>query len=198
MENLNYPLLLKFNIATLANDFTASDASGATVAYVKQKMFKLVDEINVFSNENMQQQLFQIKANKWIDFSAAYTFTSNMGTEVGKVARKGWASIWKAHYEVVNPLGVSDYTIREENAFIKVLDGIFSEIPIIGMLTGYVFNPSYIVTNASGQTILRLKKQASFFGRTFSIEQVSEVNKKDNARLLLALMMMILLERRRG
>lgn len=198
MENLQYPLKLKFNITSLSNDFTATDASGNTIAYVRQKMFKLVDEINVFSSENMLEQLFTIKANKWIDFSAAYTFTNQLGIELGKVARKGWASLWKAHYESINTLGVSDYTIREEKAFIKVLDGLFSEIPIIGMLTGYVFNPSYIVTNGNGQAVLRLKKEASFFGRNFTIEKLADIPSKDDSRLLLSLMMMILLERRRG
>ena len=35
MGKIIYPLDLKFNIATLANDFTATDAEGLTVAYVK-------------------------------------------------------------------------------------------------------------------------------------------------------------------
>ena len=40
MQDFNFPLDFTFNIGTLANDFTAVDASNKTVAYVKQKMFK--------------------------------------------------------------------------------------------------------------------------------------------------------------
>jgi hypothetical protein len=35
MKNINFPLELTFKIGTLSNDFTAADAEGRTVAYVR-------------------------------------------------------------------------------------------------------------------------------------------------------------------
>ena len=40
-QEYNYPLSFEFKIGTLANDFTARDASGVTIAYVRQKIMKL-------------------------------------------------------------------------------------------------------------------------------------------------------------
>ncbi len=198
MQNLKFPLQFQFKITTLSNDFVALDSSGATVAYVKQKMFKLVDEIGVFSDELKVTKLFSINANKWVDFSATYTFTNDRGQEIGRIARKGWKSIWKSRYEIYDDKQKQDLLIQEENAWVKVGDAFLSEIPILGILTGYLFNPAYIVTRPNGTQVVRLKKEPSFFGRKFTVTKLNEFETGEEARIVLGLMMMILLERRRG
>jgi uncharacterized protein YxjI len=55
MNSLNFPLNLTFKITTLSNDFTAQDANGNTVAYVRQKMLKLMEEVQVFNNESRSE-----------------------------------------------------------------------------------------------------------------------------------------------
>ena len=198
MQNLKFPLQFQFKITTLSNDFVALDSSGATVAYVKQKMFKLVDEIGVFSDELKVTKLFSINANKWVDFSATYTFTNDRGQDIGRIARKGWKSIWKSRYEIYDDKQKQDLLIQEENAWVKVGDAFLSEIPILGILTGYLFNPAYIVTRPNGTQVVRLKKEPSFFGRKFTVTKLNEFETGEEARIVLGLMMMILLERRRG
>lgn len=42
------------------------DANGTTIAYVKQKMFKLVEEVSVFNDESKSQTNYFIKADKWL------------------------------------------------------------------------------------------------------------------------------------
>ncbi|MEO0468150.1 MAG: hypothetical protein AAF206_00915 [Bacteroidota bacterium] len=198
MKQLNFPLNFKFKISSLANDFTATDASGNVVAYVRQKMFKFKEDIQIFSDTSRQDQIFRIKADRWLDFSAAYSFTDKEGKELGKIARKGWASLWKAHYELIDQNQQLQYNIREENAWVKVLDGLLGEIPIVGMFTGYLFNPAYVVTSLDGQTVARLKKDPSLVGRRFTVSKLEEIDQDDQERIVLGLMMMILLERRRG
>ncbi|MDO9000416.1 hypothetical protein [Sediminibacterium sp.] len=199
MQKNQFPLNFSFKISTLSNDFVAKDASGNTIAYVRQKMLKLIDEIVVFNNESKSETLYTLKANKWIDFSAAYNFMAvSSGLEIGKIARKGWASIWKAHYEIFDKNAVNDMIVREEKPWVKVSDALFSEIPIIGIFTGYVFHPSYIVSRADGTQLVRLKKESSFLGRQFTVTQLADFKTGEEERIVLGLMMMILLERRRG
>ncbi|MBU2994851.1 hypothetical protein KO500_00290 [Cellulophaga baltica] len=198
MNNLSFPLKFVFKISSFSNDFTATDANGQTVAYVKQKMFKLKEAISIYEDETKSKVNFKINADKWIDFSTAYSFTDANGSELGKVARKGWASIWKAKYELIDQHQKLQYHIREENAWVKVIDSLMGEIPILGMFTGYLFNPSYIVTDLDGNNVARLKKEASFFGRKFEVNKLTDIDVDDEQRILLGLMMMILLERRRG
>ena len=198
MNDLQFPIKLVFNISSFHNDFSACDANGRTVAYVKQKLFKLKEDISVFTDESQATLNYRIKADRWIDFSAAYSITNQEGAELGKVARKGWRSIWKAEYFLIDQNERPQSKIQEENGWIKVLDGLLSEIPILGLLTGYFFNPSYIVTNNDLQPVARLKKEASFWGRKFEITKLAETVHEDDERMLLGLMMMVLLERRRG
>ncbi|WP_159017942.1 hypothetical protein [Algibacter sp. L3A6] len=198
MQNISFPLNFKFNISTFANDFVATDASGATVAYVRQKMFKLKEDILIYNDENKTEVNYRIQADRWIDFSAAYSFKDKAGNELGKIARKGWRSIWKAQYELIDQNQKLQYHIREDNAWVKVFDSMFGEIPILGMFTGYFFNPSYSVIDLNNKAVVKLKKEGSFFGRKFSVSKLQEIDKDDEYRILLGLMMMVLLERRKG
>ncbi|MBP1675944.1 MAG: hypothetical protein H6Q20_503 [Bacteroidetes bacterium] len=198
MNALNFPLQLKFRITTLSNDFEAQDAQGNTIAYVRQKMLKLVEEVQVFNNESRSELQYTIKADRWLDFTATYTFTNRQGYEVGKIVRKGWASLWKAHYEILDEHHNTDLIIREENPWTKVFDSMLGELPVIGMLTGYFFNPAYILTRPDGTQVVRLKKEASFFGRRFTIDKLAEFETGEEERIVLGLMMLLLLERSRG
>ncbi len=198
MNSMQFPLQLTFKVTTLSNDFVATDANGNTVAYVRQKMLRLLEEVQVFSNENRSELNYTIRANRWLDFNSTYTFTNRMGYEVGRIVRKGWASLWKAHYEIFDEKQQSDLIIREENPWAKVFDNMLGEIPLLGVLSGYLFHPAYIVTRPNGTEVVRLTKQASFWGRKFTVDKLSSFEAGEEERIVLGLMMMILLERQRG
>lgn len=198
MKNLLFPLHFQFKVTTLSNDFTATDAEGRTIAYVRQKMLRFKEEVNVYKNESRSEQAFVIKANQWIDFSATYTFSDDQGREVGRIARKGWSSLWRARYEIFDQDQRQDLIIREENVWAKIMDGLMGEIPVLNFFTGYLFHPAYLVTRPDGTFVVRLKKQPSFWGRKFKVEKLGEFQDGEEDRLVLGLMMMILLERRRG
>lgn len=198
MKNLQYPLFLKFKLTTLASDFTITDRNENSLAYVRQKLFKLKEDVVVYNDSNKSQENFRIKANQWIDFNASYSITDSTGKNLGKIARKGMRSIWKVTYNIFDQYEAPKYKVQEENAWIKVLDGMVSEIPIIGAFTGYFLNPSYIVHDNSGKEIYRLKKMPSFFGRKFQLDQINDIADEDETLVVLSLMMMVLLERAKG
>ena len=198
MQNLQYPLFLKFKLTTLSSDFTITDSNENSLAYVRQKMFRLKEDVVVFNNESKSQENFRIRANQWIDFNASYAITDSFGKNLGKIARKGMRSIWKATYNIFDQNDTQKYKVQEENAWVKVLDGMVGEIPIIGMFTGYFLNPSYIVHDNNGKEIYRLKKMPSFFGRKFQLDQLNDIADEEETLVVLSLMMMVLLERAKG
>lgn len=198
MNSIQFPVKLTFKIGTLSNDFVAEDATGNTIVYVRQKLLKLIEEVQVFNKESRSELMYTIRANRWIDFTATYTFTDSKNYEIGRIVRKGWASLWKAHYDIYDEKQQLDLTVREENPWAKVFDSMLGEIPFLNLLSGYLFHPSYIVTRPNGTPVVRLKKETSFFGRRFSIEKIDEFESGEEQRILLGLMMMILLERQRG
>lgn len=198
MQNIQFPVTFVFKIGTLSNDFIARDSTGDVIAYVRQKMFKLKEDILIYSDESKSEVIYRIKADRWLDFSAAYSFIDSDGYEFGKIVRKGWKSLWKTNYQIIDENEDYQYDISEKNAWTKVMDSVFGEIPILGMFTGYVFNPTYLVTNKQGELIVSLKKSPSFWGRKFEVERIGNMDSDDDDRIMLGLMMMILLERRKG
>ena len=100
------------------------------------------------------------------------------------------------------------FVIREEKPWAKVGDGILGSIPIISIFAGYFFNPSYLVTPASpegddakagapdGPPLLRLVKRHALLEGKFEIEAVSAAEVPEI--VLIAVLMMLLLERMRG
>ena len=199
LKNLNYPLDFKFKITTLASDFNITDRNGNYVAYVRQKMFRLKEDVIVFSDESRTKELFNIKANQWIDFNASYMMTDLLtGKKFGSLARKGVRSIWKARYDIIDEKDKPIYQINEDNGWIKVFDSFLGEIPILGMLTGYFLNPSYTVKDNAGKEYFRLKKMPSLVGRRFQLERLIDIDDEDESLVVLSFLMMVHLERARG
>ena len=61
--NMTYPIEFEFKIMALAPQFYVRDGAGRDVAYVKQKLFKLKEDITVFENASQTTPLYKIKAN---------------------------------------------------------------------------------------------------------------------------------------
>lgn len=199
LNNLNYPLDFKFKLTTLASDFNITDKNGNAVAYVRQKMFKLKEDVIVFNNESKTKELFRIKANQWIDFNASYLMTEvENDKNFGRLARKGMRSLWKSQYDIVDENDVAKFQINEDNGWVKVLDGLIGEIPIVGMFTGYFLNPSYTVKDNAGKEYFKLKKMPSLIGRRFQLDRLIDIDDEDESLVVLSFLMMVLLERARG
>lgn len=197
MSKFNYPLHFQFKIGTLANDFVAKDASGHTICYVREKIFAWRDQIKIYSDESKTTLLYELISNKLIDFQQTFTITDHTGRVVGKVRRKSLRSLWRSTFRLMDHEDQHDHTIQEKNPWTKFMDGLFGEIPLIGILSGYVFNPAYLLSDSEGNVLFELKKEPSFFGRKFTVYKLTEevVNEE---RFVLSLMLMVLIERSNG
>lgn len=193
-----FPLEFEFKVGTLANDFRIKDLNGATVAFVRQKMFRLKEDIQVFSSEDKTSQIYTIKADRIIDFNAVYTFSNNEGIVLGKIGRKGMRSIFKATYDIFDPENEKAYWIQEENPWAKFWDSLLGEIPILNIFMGYLFHPKYLVRDKANGEVMRLTKKPSFFGRRFEVDRLAELSETQEEKIVLGLMMLALLERTRG
>lgn len=195
---MNYPLDFSFKLLALASQIYIRDATGNLLGYVKQKLLKLKEDINVFADEQQTQHLYNIKADRVIDFSANYNFTDSQGQHLGAIKRQGMRSIWKANYDIIDPTGNLCFKINEENGWVKVIDAFAGEVPILGMFTGYLFNPAYIISRPDGTPVARIAKQPAFFEGKFRLEKQTELSLEDETRVLLGVLTMTLLERARG
>jgi uncharacterized protein YxjI len=194
---MNYPLDLSFKLLALASQIYVRDASGNLVLYAKQKMFKLKEAITIFADEGQTQPLYTINADRVLDFSARYHFAAVNGAPIGSIKRQGMKSIWRARYDLMDGENIV-MTIHEENGWVKVLDALIGEVPVLGMFTGYLFNPTYLVARPDATPVMRITKQPAFFEGKFKLEQIGQLHPQEELRTVLGVLMMLLLERSRG
>lgn len=196
---LQFPLTLRMKLMALAPQFFVSDASGKQMAYLKQKLFKLKEDIQIFADESQRDLIYTIKADRIIDFSANYRMEdAKSSASLGTIKRKGMRSLWKASYEIHDEHNQPRYLVNEESALTRFLDALFSELPVIGLFAGYVFNPVYKITNPQGQVVARLKKQPAMFEGVFKLETQQNLPPVEQKRLMLGTFMVVILERVRG
>jgi uncharacterized protein YxjI len=194
----NYPIDFTFKITTLHDDFLVTDSAGETLAYIKQKIFALKTAVKVFNNSAEQYINYHITADKWLAFNMCYSFDNAQGNHVGKILRKGVRSIWTATYEIHDAGNNPILNIKETNPWIKILDAVFGEIPIVGLLMGYFFHPKYTVSRLNGDILFFCTKEPSLFGRKFKLTNEFSVQKNEEELAILGVIMMLLIEKNRG
>jgi len=195
---LNYPINLSFKKLAIASQIYIRDSNETLLGYVKQKLFKLKEDINIFADESQTQIRFNIKADRVIDFSARYNFTDGSGNPIGSIKRQGMRSIWKANYEISDASGNQVLNIKEENGWVKVVDALVGEIPIVGIFSGYMFNPAYIISKTDGNPVARLAKQPAFLEGRFQLTSLTALDNNQESLVLLGVLAMTMLERGRG
>lgn len=95
---------LRRQVLALTGVFRLYDQNGQVIAYSRQKMFKLREDIRLYTDESQSQELMRIQARQIIDFSAAYdVFDSLEGRPVGTLRRRGFHSIVRDQWEVLGP-----------------------------------------------------------------------------------------------
>ena len=195
---LQFPLTLSFKIIALAPQISVLDSAGQLIGYVRQKMFKLKESVTIFADREQTRPIYHIAADRVLDISAQYHIEDASGAPAGVLKRRGMRSIWRAHYEIHRG-GQLRLEINEENPWSKVADSIFSGLPLIGALSGYLFHPAYRVTYTStGAPLLRAIKQPAFWEGRYSVERAGDGDTEDERLAVLCILMMLLLERRRG
>src|SRR6266545_3564600 len=188
---MRFPLDLRFKVVAIAPQISVTDAAGALLLYVKQQAFKLKESVTVFRDAEQTHPMYRIAADRVLDISAQYRIDDAGGSPLGVLRRQGMRSLWRAHYEVYRG-GVPFLTIREENPWVKVVDGLVGEIPILGLFTGYVLHPAYRVARIDTRSaVMRAVKQPAFLEGRFTIEQVTELAPPEQTLAVLAVLMML-------
>lgn len=119
---LNRYLIRRKVLALFAPQFHIYDEMGSMVGYVKQKAFKLKEDIRLYSDESMTTELLLVQARQIIDFSAAYdVIDSKSGQKVGALRRKGLKSILKDEWIIMDASDAEIGLIQEDSALLATL-----------------------------------------------------------------------------
>ena len=99
--NQNFYRIRK-KVLAVANKYWIEDASNNVLGFCKQKILKLKEDIRIYSDESMSEELFRIQQQQimdaWGDFAI---IDSKTGIKLGSIKRE-WASsaFYKDKYEV--------------------------------------------------------------------------------------------------
>lgn len=194
---MQFPLQIVFKILALSPQMYVSDAAGNAVGYVRQKLMAFKESVTVFTDETQSTPIYTINADRVIDFTANYHFADAAGNPLGHVRREGVRSLWKAHY-VISVGDQPTFEVNEQSALVRLADNLVSELPFVGVLTGYFLNPTFLVSRIGGPEALRMVKRPALLETHFEISRAGVISPQEQACALLGLMMIILLERSRG
>lgn len=102
----------------LGAEFQISDGDGEVVGLARQKALKLKEDIRVYADPEATEEVLIIQARQIVDFSAAYdVIDAASGQRYGALRRKGWASMVRDSWEILNHDDIPIGTILEDNMF---------------------------------------------------------------------------------
>jgi len=194
---MQFPLDIAFKVFAIVPQMYVHDASGLSLGYVRRKLLAFRESVTIFSDDTQTTPIYQIDADRVIDFSTSYHFSDAAGRSLGYVRRKGMRSLWRAHY-IIHVGERPVFEVNEQSALVRFLDGLVGNIPIVNLFTGYFLNPTYIVSRPGGGEVLRMVKRPSLLETHFGIGKSGPISPDEQVCALLSLMMIISMERTRG
>lgn len=168
----------------LGASFRIFGTDGTLQYFIKQKAFKLKEELNVFADEGQTQKRLTIKARQVFDVSATYDVTDVVtGESVGACRRQGLKSILRDSWEVVDGSGGLLGTCKEDSMF-------------MALLRRFIFKQwlpeRYTVADASGNTLGTIRQRFNPFILSYDVSFDGQNNAALDPRLGIALVVLLL------
>ena len=107
----------------LGGAFHVFDPAGNAVLYSKQKVFKLKEDIRIYTGEDMGTEVLTIRTDKIIDLGATYHVHDSQqgGVRVGSLKRKGLKSMLRDEWIILDPSGQEVGIIQEDSVALALL-----------------------------------------------------------------------------
>jgi hypothetical protein len=110
--------------------FDVYGPDGSLVLFASQKAFKLKEDIRLYADKQKSEELLVIKARNIIDWSAAYDVQDPLsGRKLGAFKRKGWSSLLRDQWIVMDANDAEVGFIKEDNAMMALLRRFITLIP---------------------------------------------------------------------
>ena len=153
--------ILRRKVSLGGRQFRITDASGRLVAFVEKKLFKLKEDIRVYGDEQKSQEILVIQARQIMDFAAAYDIYDPIaGQKVGALRRKGWSSIVRDEWEVLDPMDVPVGKLHEDSL----------QLALIRRLLLALIPQNFDLVDMAGSKLVDLKQQFNPFLYTLNID----------------------------
>jgi hypothetical protein len=180
---------IRKKVLTVWNKYWIEDHSKNILGFSKQKMFKLKEDIRIYTDEKMHTELFSIKQQQILDIWGTFAVVdSNTNAHLGYIKRKALASSFvRDEYEL--------YDVNNQ-----LIGGIYEDTGT-GLARKYIPGGSLIPEEMTivlqGQPVARINQKFKIIGDIWELNCVNVPQYLDRRVLLACLIMMGMIERQR-
>jgi uncharacterized protein YxjI len=158
------------------------DLNGSALAFVRQKFFAMRDDIRIFTDETQSFELLRIKGRNIIDFGAAFEVMDSLnGQKVGVLKRRGWKSLLRSEWYILDVLDQEIGKIREDSAFLAAIRRLVLRIL-----------PQSFTFEVGGQVVGTARQNWNIFAPNMTVDFTSDPGKRLDRRLLLAAIILLM------
>lgn len=181
--------IIKRKALRIVDQYYIEDQSGSKLAYSKQKFWKIKDDIRIYTDESMSQELFRISQAQIIDYWGKFdVIDSTTNIFLGYFRRKGMMStfvsdeweIYNIHNQMVGRLieGTGRGLARKYIPFGKLI-------------------PEKITMELNGKPVVQINQRFKAIGDIWDINVHSLPQNFDRRVLLAGVLLMGMMERQR-
>ncbi|MBD3918889.1 hypothetical protein H8B09_09010 [Paenibacillus sp. PR3] len=182
-------LVRKQVLSLIGAKFHIFDENEQVVMFSQMKAFKLKEDIRLYSDESMNEELITIQARSVIDFSATYDVVDAVtGENLGSLRRKGMKSILKDEWVILNPSEEEIGLIQEDSVGMALLRRF---------LTNLV--PQKFNVSLRGRKVTEFKQNFNPFVSKLNVDFSHDTNNELDHRLgLAAAILLVAIEGKQG
>lgn len=184
----NYYKIRK-KVLAIANQYWIEDSQGSQLGYSRQKILRIKEDIRIFSDETMSQEVFRIKqenlGDAWGTFAVIDTNTQAC---VGKLRRKALMSgLFADEYFILDPMNNQIGRISERAG----------RATMRRWMPGGGLVPEQVVVEFMGKEVAEIRQQFKVIGDSWEVDCSRIPANFDRRTLLSAMLMMGMVERDR-
>lgn len=169
-------------IFSLAPKFTFYDEAGSVLAFLRKKVFTWKDDIRVFTDPTQSFELLRIRGRKIIDFGASFDVTDSLtGEKAGVLRRRGWKSLLRAEWDVLDASDVEVGKIREDSPLLAILRRLLGHL----IPQGYTFESHGMIVGTAQRTW-------NFLVPTMRVDFSGDPRKSLDRRLVVAAVVLLM------
>ncbi|MEM9663172.1 MAG: hypothetical protein AAF937_12795 [Planctomycetota bacterium] len=136
--------------------FHIYDAEGNVIGYCKQKAFRFREKLILFTDESENETLLTIDARTVLDFGTTYDVGDPQGQRIGSVRRKGFKSMARDEWAVLDANENEIATLKEDSLGKALLRRFFDAAAAL-------MPQKFEVTHADGRHLATFRTHFNLF-----------------------------------
>ncbi len=174
-------------VLAITNQYWIKGQAGQ-IGYTKQKFFRIKEDIRIFSDESMAQEIFRIQQEQILDVWGTFAVIDSSSNQViGKIRRSIASGIVMDEYFILDPAGQQIGRVVERTG-----RGLLRKFVPGGALV-----PEQVVVEFYGQPVAEIKQQFKIIGDIWEVDCSRLPPQFDRRVLLAGMILMGMIERDR-